>query len=380
MQRLAGLRPTGRGRLCAERAASPTRRATTTTTPRAANSSTPTTSPAPDCRSFTPTATTRPAFSAHSGGAFPRIANTNFLGQFGDARVPNLLYIHNQFARGYQLGRFADADFVAYERIDKRENGSMSDADGVTMLFLMNDNYASGQARSFAHEFLEPSAQRLSLQLLHLRRRLLQIRGRDRSTAIVPPGGYFVFSWRSPEQPNVFAGSEVAPITIQQNGAPAGTVTVERKDGRNGDPGFNPYGLPDTNTSDYKYSITLPRVTNGANLKFIARADGSAENILMALDGGVDINSHIPPDPRPVTAATTRPRSRPTRFSATSRCSSCGARRKSSLRKTSRGTSSVRLAPRRGARPSAPASIRPISAAARTATRARRATSITTPR
>ena len=58
-----------------------------------------------------------------SGGAFPRHANTNFLGQFGDNKIPNLVYIHNQFARGYQLGRKSDNDFVAYERIDKRENG-----------------------------------------------------------------------------------------------------------------------------------------------------------------------------------------------------------------------------------------------------------------
>ena len=49
----------------------------------------------------------------------------NFLGQFADPKIPNLLYIHNQFARGYQLGRFSDADFVAYERIDKRENTGM---------------------------------------------------------------------------------------------------------------------------------------------------------------------------------------------------------------------------------------------------------------
>ena len=57
-----------------------------------------------------------------SGGAFPRHANSNFLGQFADPNIPNLLYIHNQFARGYQVGRWSDADFVAYERIDKREN------------------------------------------------------------------------------------------------------------------------------------------------------------------------------------------------------------------------------------------------------------------
>ncbi len=59
---------------------------------------------------------------SQSGGAFPRHANTSYLGQFNDPRIPNLLQIHNQFARGDQIGRWSDADFVAYERMDKREN------------------------------------------------------------------------------------------------------------------------------------------------------------------------------------------------------------------------------------------------------------------
>jgi hypothetical protein len=39
-----------------------------------------------------------------SGGAFPRHANTNFLGQFSDPRIPNIVKIHNDFARGLQQG------------------------------------------------------------------------------------------------------------------------------------------------------------------------------------------------------------------------------------------------------------------------------------
>ncbi len=58
-------------------------------------------------------------------------------------------------------------------------------------------------------------------------------------------------------------------------------------------PAFNPYGLPDANTTDYAYSYTVPRITDGSNLSFLARADGSAENILMELDGGIDINSQM---------------------------------------------------------------------------------------
>ena len=230
---------------------------------------------------------------SQSGGAFPRIANTNFLGQYNDGRIPNLLYIHNHFARGDQVGRWSDADFVAYDRVDKRENGGMTDADGATLLFMMNDNFASGVARTFGTSF--PSGAYLYNYSTY-GGGFYKYAG-EMNTAVVPPGGYFAFSWRSPEESNVFAGSAVKPITILQGGQPAPTLTYERQDGRDGDPAFNPYGLPDSITTDYKYSITVPRVTSGAALSFIARADGSAENILMELDGGVDLNSQIPLGP-----------------------------------------------------------------------------------
>ena len=65
---------------------------------------------------------------SESGGAFPRHANTAFLGQFGDNRLPNIVYFHGHFARGYQVGRWSDADFVAYERVDRRENTAAESA------------------------------------------------------------------------------------------------------------------------------------------------------------------------------------------------------------------------------------------------------------
>jgi hypothetical protein len=107
-----------------------------------------------------------------SGGAFPRHSNTSFIGQWGDGRVPNLLYVHEQFARGYQLGRFSDADVVVWERLDKRENPGMSDADAVTLLVMLSDNYSTGTARTFTSAFSDWC---LFVQLLDLRRRLLQI-------------------------------------------------------------------------------------------------------------------------------------------------------------------------------------------------------------
>lgn len=227
-----------------------------------------------------------------SGGAFPRHANTNFLGQYGDGRIPNMLYIHQQFARGDQIPKWGDNDVVAFERRDKRENGGMTDADGTTMLFMMNDNYASGQARSITTTF--PSGAYLYNYSTYGGGFYFTVPANQQmGSVIIPPGGYFLFSWRSPQQTAAFAGSDVKPITIKQGSQPVGFVNVVRKDGPDGDPGFNPYGLPDANSTDYSYTIAIPRVTDGSNLSFVARGDGSAENMLIELDGGVDVNSQM---------------------------------------------------------------------------------------
>jgi len=240
-----------------------------------------------------------------SGGAFPRHANTAFLGQWGDPRLPNLQYLQNHFGRGEQIGRWSDADFIAYERVDKRENPSMSNADGVTLLFLLNDNFASGQARNFQTSF--PATPGGPDSYLYQ-----YATGPDGSgqtgfyawasdivggNVIVPPGGYFAFSWKNPDPSELWPGE---PLQIYQNGRRAGTIPVERQDGPDGDPAFNPKGLPDDDPTDFTYTIDIPRVTDGSDLRFVARADGSAENILLKLDGGMDLNgqSHPGGDPR----------------------------------------------------------------------------------
>jgi glycosidase len=240
-----------------------------------------------------------------SGGAFPRHSNTSFLGQWNDRRVPNLLYIHDQFARGYQVGRWSDGDFVAWERIDKREAGGMSDASGVTLLVMMNDDYSNGQARSFTTSF--PAGAYL-YNYSDYGGGFYKF-ANELNTVVVPAGGYFAFSWKNPDPSDLWKNIGGRPITITQNGVEVPLVAVARKDGPNGDKAFNGGVLPDasrpvlpadTNVTDYQYTALVPRVTDPSAVRFIARADGSAENILMKLDSGVNLNAtnHALGDPR----------------------------------------------------------------------------------
>jgi hypothetical protein len=228
-----------------------------------------------------------------SGGEFPRIANTAFLGQWNDPRIPNLVYIHNHFARGYQKGIWSDADLVVYERIDKRENQSMGDWDGVTGIMMINDNMAAGRGEARVKSSFPSNA--------FLYQYATGPNGSGQTgfykyawelgNVIVPPGGYYFFSWRTPETPSMWDG--FSPITILQNGKAADFIKVTRKDGTNGDAAFNPYGLSDTNKTDYSYDIAVPYITNGSSLSFIVNVDGSAETVRLKLDGGWDVNSFV---------------------------------------------------------------------------------------
>ncbi len=237
-----------------------------------------------------------------SGGAFPRHANTSFLGQWGDVRVPNLLYIHEQFARGYQKGVWSDGDYVAYERLDWRQGGS-TDGDKVTMLFMLNDNYADGQARdirnniSFSHTEMGDNAYLYNYSSYGGG---FYTWASDLDSVIVPAGGYFAFSWKNPDPSSMWTCFGGSPVTIYQNGAQAGTLSYTRKDGPDGDANFNPYSLPDTNSTDYAYTMTVPRITSPTNVNFVAHVDGSAANVLLKLDGGMDLNgaNHAGGDPR----------------------------------------------------------------------------------
>ncbi len=244
---------------------------------------------------------------SQSGGAFPRHSNTAFLGQYGDGRLPNLMKLHQNFARGFQKGAWSSADLVAYERIDKRSNGDMSDGDGATALIMVNDNFSSGVGQDFSTSFPPNSflwqyargaaADGETLNGFFIRlgdagggRGQISANLGQQNGVIVPKGGYYIFSWKNPDPARDWTAAGGGAIAITEGGNAVGTIKVKRRDGPDGDPGFNPAGVPDADGSDYTYEVDIPRVKDGTDLRFLVRADGSADNVLMKLDGGIDLN------------------------------------------------------------------------------------------
>lgn len=65
----------------------------------------------------------------------------NALGDYNNV-VSNLVYIHNQFARGREWNRWADSDFFAYERyVDGNSNSSPDSGEGVLLVALNDGGY-----------------------------------------------------------------------------------------------------------------------------------------------------------------------------------------------------------------------------------------------
>ena len=110
----------------------------------------------------------------------------------------------------------------------------------------------------------------------------------------IPKDGYFAFSWRTPENSNLWKNGGGKEIThpAKRLGLPDDDLLRARM-GRTAIRTSIPTASPARSRAVTAYPYTVPRVTDGTNLSFIARADGSAENMLMKLDGGVDINSQM---------------------------------------------------------------------------------------
>ncbi len=223
-----------------------------------------------------------------SGGPsyFPKPSYAPFLGQYGQTYITGSLPLRRDFIRGDQWPRWSSQDVAGWEFRDYSENPSMSDADAATLVVMHARNYTSGQQMPFSTVFAAGS--RLKNYSPYGGGFYATVgndgllRGDSGNVVIIPSGGYFAFSYDTPGLPTVWQGSARSSIEIQENGVTVPTIGVARKDGRDGDPA-------------YAYTAQIPVIRNGANLRFVARADGSATNILMRLDGGIDLNSQMNP-------------------------------------------------------------------------------------
>ncbi len=63
------------------------------------------------------------------------------LGDYDDNRLPNLVYIHNQFARGKEYTRWSDNDFFCYERYDDDGDDTPESGEGLLLVALNDSGY-----------------------------------------------------------------------------------------------------------------------------------------------------------------------------------------------------------------------------------------------
>ena len=305
-------------------------------------------------------------FNHNSSGGTPVVSYANYLGEFGDNTMPDTMYLHNQLARGGTWPRWSDQNVIAFERYDYRE-GNSSQNQG-TVLCLINtktgfpadiafddgvgqnyDGYYGGQpisnnrgvglavgfppgsvlvqlasssptgvpARDYKKLLVHAATTSLAAAQADSSRtnsdptqRLIYVGGQSIPSgggAIelnIPTGSWLMYGYQWPEASR--ANVSTNAIIFRQAGAEVPHLTVNRTDGPNGDPNYNPlfpfkmrgsvdaYGNVITNKvfSNRSYQIDIPVVTN-ANLDIIVRSDASCVNMLVKLDGGVDLNSQM---------------------------------------------------------------------------------------
>ncbi len=77
------------------------------------------------------------------------------LGDYNMGTIPNLIYIHNQFARGREWTRWAEGDFFVHERFqDTNNNGQPNSGEGL-LLVALNDS-GSDQTRNGIQTSFDP--------------------------------------------------------------------------------------------------------------------------------------------------------------------------------------------------------------------------------
>ncbi len=104
-------------------------------------------------------------FNHNTGGGTPIVSYANYLGEFGDDTLPEIMRLHNQLARGGTWPRWSDQNVVAFERYDYREGNPSQPATQDVALFAINDKtsypgditFDDGVTRTSDGYYLNPS-------------------------------------------------------------------------------------------------------------------------------------------------------------------------------------------------------------------------------
>ena len=264
----------------------------------------------------------RAAVLPGSGGAFPRWACTDYLGQWGESQIPTLLKVHENFAMYNDEGFCRGGDYGNYiawcrggawpwTRLLVMFN-SHRDAyqplmtaghyphTGGTSDDMYLYNYASTYPGYMTHfKYAEgwpdaPYAYASQLQ---------------DGEVEMPPSSYALWGIKNPDPSEYWAAAVRAAdyaagctntsrsglsdvITVYDDGRVAPVCGIVRKDGVDGDPGFNPNGVEDADPTDFSYTMAIP-VVRGTNVAFGIHLDGEAEHVMARLDGGMDFGNGI---------------------------------------------------------------------------------------
>ena len=115
----------------------------------------------------------------------PSFPQANYLGQYRDNQMPEIVYLHHQLARGGTRSRWSDANIVAWERYDYRDvsNGDpFTDSDATVVFFAANNKTSFPGDVSF-----DDGISRTARWLLHLRATASNSRGYAMKVGF-PPG------------------------------------------------------------------------------------------------------------------------------------------------------------------------------------------------
>ena len=198
---------------------------------------------------------------------------------FQSTAIPNLIYVHNQFARGKEYNRWSEGDYFAYERYDDLNNNGSPDSGEGLMLVALNDSGGDITKSPIQTSFAPGTKLK---DYTGRNPDTVTVNGSGQVTLRVPGGGGQGFVCYAPF--NAEAPTGVDPLQFSAGGVAAGTMPWVIPAGRDGaaKPVRNIVRLTgDTVQIDVRYSNAGPQ-QNGETV----------DNVLVKWGQGRDLNGN----------------------------------------------------------------------------------------